>query len=240
MPLPPSTAPAMAAAAPDARPVPVRVWDLPTRLFHAVLALAVAGAVVTAKIGGDAMAWHFRCGYTVLALLAFRLAWGLVGGRWSRFAAFVRGPGTVWRFVRGRARPGELPPAGHSPLGALSVLALLAVLAAQVATGLVADDEIFTTGPLNRFVDGDTASRATAWHQGVGQYAVLALVGLHLAAIAVYRLRGADLVRPMVRGDAWLAPGVPASRDDAWSRALAAALAAAATAGVAWLASLGA
>ncbi|MDQ5898131.1 MAG: hypothetical protein QG612_2217, partial [Pseudomonadota bacterium] len=66
-------------------PVRVRVWDLPTRLFHGLLALAVIGAVVSAKIGGNAMLWHARLGLLVLALLAFRLVWGLVGGHWSRW-----------------------------------------------------------------------------------------------------------------------------------------------------------
>jgi cytochrome b len=218
--------------------VPVRVWDLPTRLCHWALAVCVVGAVVSAKIGGDAMAWHVRFGHAVLALLAFRLLWGFVGGRWSRFASFVHAPATLWRYLRRRASPDERLDVGHSPLGALSVFALLAVLAAQAGTGLFADDEIAWQGPLWRFVDADTASAATGWHAHVGQWLVLALVALHVAAIAVYRWRGKRLVGAMVGGDKLLPRDVPPSRDDAATRGLALALALACAAGAAGLAAL--
>ena len=142
----------------------LRIWDLPTRLFHWLLAVSIIALVVTAKVGGNAMEWHFRLGYAVLALLVFRILWGLVGGRWSRFASFAYGPGTVLRYLRGRSRADEHHEVGHSPLGSLSVFALLGFLALQVATGLVADDEIATVGPLNRFVSGSLASQATGWH----------------------------------------------------------------------------
>jgi cytochrome b len=118
----------------------VRVWDLPIRLFHWTLALSVVGSIVTAKIGGNAMIWHFRFGYLVFALLAFRILWGLVGGRWSRFSSFVYAPGTVLRYLRGQSRADEHHDVGHNPLGSFSVFALLGVLALQVASGLVADD----------------------------------------------------------------------------------------------------
>jgi cytochrome b len=227
--------------APPAVPpaVPVRVWDLPTRLFHWVLALAVAAAVVSAKIGGNAMVWHFRFGLAVLALLAFRVAWGLVGGRWSRFASFVPTPGRLARHLRGTAAPGERLDVGHSPLGALSVLAMLGVLAVQVGTGLVADDEIASVGPLNRFVAVDTGLAATGWHTTWGQWAVLGLVGLHVAAIVVYRLRGTDLLRPMLGGDKPLPADTPASADGPAARLLALVLATAAGVLAWWIARLG-
>lgn len=218
---------------------PVRVWDLPTRLFHWLLAAAVVGLVVTGQVGGNALVWHMRLGLAVGALLAFRLLWGVVGGRWSRFAAFVRGPGALLRYLRGQGRPDEHFEVGHNPLGALSVLALLGLLALQVATGLVADDEIATTGPLNRFVASATGLAATAWHKGYGPWLLLALVGLHVAAIVVYRLRGRDLVTPMLRGDQSLPAGVPPSADGAAQRLLAAVLAAGCGAGAVWLARLG-
>lgn len=207
--------------------VPVRVWDLPTRVFHWTLALAVAGSVISAKIGGNAMVWHFRLGYLVLTLLAFRILWGLVGGRWSRFASFVYAPATLWRYLRGRAAPQERLEVGHSPTGALSVFALLGVLLVQLGTGLVADDEIANQGPLNRFVGTDTVMSATSWHKSWGQWLVLALVALHLAAIAFYLLkRNINLVRPMLLGDKPLPPGTPASADGLPQRVLALLLAA--------------
>jgi cytochrome b len=227
---PPEPRPARGlSAGPDAAPagIPTRVWDLPTRTFHWLLALAVLGSVVSAKIGGNAMVWHFRFGYLVLGLVAFRVLWGLVGGRWSRFASFVYAPSTVWRYLRGASRPEEHHDVGHSPLASLSVLALLAVLAVQLATGLVADDEIANIGPLNRFVATDTGLAATGWHKAYGQWLLLGLVGLHLLAIAWYAWRRRlNLVGPMLAGDKLLPPGTPASADGWRQRLLALALAA--------------
>jgi cytochrome b len=145
---------------PAASPTPVRVWDLPTRLFHWTLAATVIGSVISAKIGGNAMVWHFRLGALVIALVAFRVLWGLVGGRWSRFASFIYAPSTVLRYLRGQARPGEHLDVGHNPLGSFSVFALLGFLALQAATGLVADDEIANVGPLNRFASAGLVARA--------------------------------------------------------------------------------
>ena len=207
---------------PEPTAVAVRVWDLPTRLFHWTLALAVAGSVISAKIGGGAMVWHFRLGYLVLTLLAFRILWGLVGGRWSRFASFVYAPATLLRYLRGRVAPQEQLEVGHSPTGALSVFALLGILAAQLGTGLVADDEIANQGPLNRYVSSDTVVSATSWHKSWGQWLILALVALHIAAIAFYLLKkNTNLVRPMLLGDKPLPPGTPASADGLPQRVLA-------------------
>ncbi len=218
----------------------VRVWDLPTRVFHWTLAAAVSGSVITANLGGNAMAWHFRLGYLVLALLAFRIVWGLVGGRWSRFSSFWPTPGRLLRYLRGTPRPGELLDVGHSPLGALSVFALLGLLLAQVATGLVADDEIANQGPLYRFVAGATSHAATAWHKGAGEALLLALVALHVAAVLAYLFaKERNLIGPMWRGDKELPASVPASADGRGPRLLAAAVAVACAAGVAWLVSLG-
>lgn len=201
-------------------PTTVRVWDLPTRVFHWTQAACVIGLVITGQFGGAAMAWHFRLGYAVLALLLFRLLWGFVGGHWSRFAVFVPTPAGFWNYLRGRTDTQAM--VGHNPLGALSVLAMLFFLLAQVGTGLVSDDEIANSGPLVRFVSGTLVSQATSYHKQFGKMALIVLVLLHLAAIAFYRLRHRDnLVRPMLLGDKeWPVPQ-PSARDDARSRTLA-------------------
>jgi cytochrome b len=219
---------------------PVRVWDLPTRLFHWALALCVCGSIISAKIGGNAMAWHFRLGYVVFALLAFRLLWGVFGGRWSRFASFIYSPLTLWRYVRGQSQPHAHLDVGHNPLGSLSVFAVLAVLAVQVASGLVADDEIANVGPLNRLASAAWVSTATSWHKTWGQWLILALLGLHVLAIGVYTLRKKGLVRPMVVGDKNLDAATPASADGAAQRAWALVLMALCAAGVTWLVRFGA
>lgn len=217
----------------------VRVWDLPTRLFHWSLAACAIGSFITAKVGGNAMVWHFRLGYAVLTLLLFRLLWGFVGGRWSRFRHFVRSPAALARYLRGDARPGDAFDVGHSPLGALSVLAMLAFFAAQAATGLFADDEIANTGPLIRFVSGETSLQLTRYHKVVGEVVLITLVALHLLAIAWYAWRGRNLVAPMIGGDQTFEREVPATADGAAQRIAALALVAACAGGVAWLVSLG-
>jgi len=210
----------------------VRIWDLPTRLFHWSLAASVIGLVVTAKMGGNAMVWHFRLGYAVMALLLFRIVWGLVGGHWSRFSAFFYSPARLLRYLRGQGHADDS--VGHSPLGALSVFALLAVLGAQVGTGLLSDDEIAFAGPLTRFVSGEVVGQATGYHKDVGQYLLLALVALHVLAILYYVFaRRQKLVAPMVGGDKQLPAPSPASRDDTLSR-LGAAVVLGLSSGVAW------
>ena len=220
--------------------IPVRVWDLPTRVFHWVLAACVIGSVVTAKIGGNAMAWHMRIGYVVFTLLAFRFLWGLVGGHWSRFRRFIYPPSTVLRYLRGQGRSDEHLDVGHSPLGAFSVFALLGILALQVSTGLFADDEIATTGPLIKFVSGSTSLLFTKWHKTFGQWLIITLVLLHVAAIVFYLVKKKrNLIRPMIVGDKQLPADVPHSADHWRVRGVAAALLAVCAAGVAWLVSLG-
>jgi cytochrome b len=198
----------------------VRVWDLPTRLFHWTLAVCFIGLVVSGQTGNAAMVWHFRFGYTVLSLLLFRLVWGFVGGRWSRFTAFVVGPSSVWRYLQGRGT--QLHSVGHNPLGSLSVLAMLVFLTLQVASGLFSDDEIATTGPLARLAPTVWVGRATHYHTAIGKYTLIGLVLLHLAALVYYRVRHHEkLVFAMVVGDKELDGPFESARDDVRSRLLA-------------------
>ena len=194
----------------------VRVWDLPTRVFHWSLALCIVGLVITGNVGGNAMVWHFRMGLLVLALLMFRLVWGLVGGRWSRFAAFVYSPRSIINYLQGKGNPEHS--VGHTPTGAASVFALLVILLAQVASGLVSDDEIASAGPLVRFVSTASTQLATNYHKNIGKWIILALVVLHLAAIIFYTWRKHKLVAAMVGGNKQLEVPALNSRDDAASR----------------------
>lgn len=198
----------------------IRVWDLPTRLFHWALAACVVGLVITGNVGGNWMNWHLRLGYAVLTLLIFRVLWGFVGGYWSRFAQFLYAPATVLAYLRGQARPEHQ--VGHNPLGALSVLALLTILLAQVASGLFADDEIAFTGPLVALVSGEWVSQATSYHKNIGKFIVLALVLLHLGAIAFYKwVKKDNLVWPMLSGDKTVERPLTSAVDTAGTRLLA-------------------
>jgi hypothetical protein len=196
--------------------VKIRVWDLPTRLFHWALVLCVLGLVITGNVGGDAMVWHFRFGYTVLSLLIFRTLWGFIGGLWSRWSALRGSPAALWSSVR---QPSGLAQPGHSTLGSLSVVALLTLLLMQVGTGLISDDEIATAGPFVPWVSSALSAMATHWHTQTGKFLLLALIALHIAAIWFYRrFKHLHLTRTMVTGDQWFSQEWPASRDEASTR----------------------
>jgi cytochrome b len=173
----------------------IRVWDLPTRLFHWLLLAGVVAAFVTAQIGGNLMVWHGRIGLAMVGLLSFRLAWGFIGSSYARFGHFVPGPRALVAYLQGRWQG-----VGHNPLGALSVLALLALLIAQTVTGLFGNDDIAFTGPLYPLVSKDLSDTLTGWHHR-GELAIYLLVGLHVAAIAFYALLKKErLVPAMVTG----------------------------------------
>lgn len=216
----------------------VRVWDLPTRIFHWALVAGVIGLAITGTVGGNAMVWHFRFGYSVLTLLLFRVVWGLVGGRWSRFGAFIYSPQSVINYLKGRGKPEH--GVGHSPIGAGSVFAMLGFLLAQAGTGLLSDDEIAFSGPLTRFVSNSMVSLATNYHKNIGKWVLLALVVLHILAIVFYLWRKHNLVHAMLHGDKHLVTSVPPSRDDSASRLFALAVLAVCAAAVYWLSGLAA
>lgn len=216
--------------------VTVRIWDLPTRLFHWLLAACVMGLVITGNVGGNAMVWHFRLGYAVLTLLLFRLLWGFVGGHWSRWAQLALSPGQVLAYLRGQSTAFV----GHNPLGSWSVVWMLLWLLLQVGTGLLSDDEIANAGPLTTLVSGATVSAATLWHKGWGKAVLLALVLTHVLAIVWYQWRkGQSLLPPMLHGDKSLAQETMASTDGLAKWALATLLLALCALSVRWLVGLG-
>lgn len=173
----------------------IKVWDLPTRVFHWVLFLAVSAALLTGLQGGNWMVWHGRLGLLIVGLLVFRLVWGVIGSTYARFIQFVPTPGRVIAYLRGQWHG-----LGHNPLGALSVLGLLALLLWQSVSGLFSTDDIAFDGPLEGLVDSGTSSWLTGLHRQ-GLWLIPALVALHLLAILFYRfIRGKDLVTPMLTG----------------------------------------
>lgn len=195
----------------------VRVWDLPTRIFHWLLLPCVMGSLVSAQIGGAAMTWHFRCGYAILSLLLFRLIWGFAGGHWSRFASFIYSPQNTLNYLRGHGRTEHA--IGHTPLGALSVLALLLVLLAQALTGLTSDDDISFAGPLVGLVSSTWINTATFYHANIGKLLLMALLILHVSAITYYQLgKRKKLIQPMLDGNKTLTTGSQASQDTAATR----------------------
>lgn len=210
----------------------IRVWDLPTRLFHWALVVTVVGSVVTIELGGNWVEIHFWCGYAALTLLLFRLVWGFAGPRYARFGSFLYAPREIEAYARGLLGRGPgTRYLGHNPLGALSVFALLLSLAFQASTGLFANDDIASEGPLARFIGKDLSDRITGWH-ALNEKILYALVALHVAAILYYTLRKKEpLVRAMLTGDKEGRPQ-DAARDGAAVRIGALALVALAAAAV--------
>ena len=187
------------------------VWDLPLRLTHWALVVTVAGAWATHYAGTRWFEWHERLGYASLVLVTFRIAWGFVGTRHARFASFLRGPGAVVAYLR---RRDGVEPAGHNPLGGLSVIAMLVLLLFQAVTGLFANDEIANAGPFYGWISQQTSNRITALHKANSEL-LLVLLGLHLAAIAWYGLvRRQPLVQAMLTGRKPVPPeaGIDGSR----------------------------
>jgi cytochrome b len=195
------------------------VWDLPVRVAHWTLLLAVAGCWATHYAGVEWFAWHRRFGYVVLVLVGFRLVWGFVGTRHARFAAFLRGPRATLAYLRGRSGP----VVGHNPLGALSVIALLVVLLLQASTGLFANDEIMNAGPFYGWISPQLSNRISGVHVASSNV-LLALIGLHVAAVAWQVLaRRRPLVSAMFTGRkaAVLVPPTEEIRGSRTGRALA-------------------
>lgn len=200
----------------------VRIWDLPTRVFHIVLGLCVLGLFVTAEIGDALMTVHYWLGYTVLSLVFFRIAWGLLGGHWSRFVNFVPSFVTLRQYLEALRRGEHRVSTGHNPLGALSVLSMLVLLLLQVGSGFLSDDEISAAGPWAAWAPSAWVARATAYHTEIGSVLLMVLLVLHVSSVLYYRfIHHEDLITPMVSGDKLLGGDVPPSRDTFTSRAYA-------------------
>lgn len=187
-----------------AAPRRIKVWDLPVRLSHWAMAGLVVALLVTGFKGN--LGLHIQLGQVLLVVLAFRIVWGFLGSTTARFSDFIRGPGALSTYLR----TGFSPTPGHSPLGALSVVAMLAVLCWQIGTGLFAQDQIgIDQGPFAAKIAGGLSSRISGWH-ATSKWLVLALIVLHVLAIFHYAIaKRLDLVGPMVTGSKKVAPNVP-------------------------------
>jgi cytochrome b len=183
----------------------IAIWDFPTRLFHWTLVALIAFSWWTAEEHYDDL--HLYSGYAVLSLLLFRILWGLVGSSTARFANFVGGPKAVAGYLRGSWRG-----IGHNPLGALSVIALIGLVALQVGLGLIASDEDgLMQGPLAHLVSMNTSEAAVELHEELFDV-LLVFIGLHVAAVLFYALRGKNLIGPMFSGRGKAEPGVEPMR----------------------------
>ncbi|MGH8042338.1 MAG: cytochrome b/b6 domain-containing protein [Rudaea sp.] len=218
----------------NAPPPLLRVWDLPTRLFHWTLVVLIALQYASGEFDLLDMRWHFWFGYATLALIGFRVLWGLFGSQTSRFTDFVRGPGAVLRYIRLQMSTNPPRNIGHNPFGGWSVLAMLASVALQAISGLFSSDEIDTDGPLVAHVSNATVkwmTRVHHWNQNV----LLILIGLHIVAVLAYLLlQRENLIMPMISGRKHVAVARPLHFVAGWRALAALILCAAAVASLVW------
>ncbi len=190
--------------------LPMPIWDLPVRLFHWLLPILVITSYVSVKT--DQMTLHLLSGYAMAALLLFRLVWGFIGSDTARFSQFVRSPLAAIRHASHIFRREPDNTVGHNEAGGLMVLGLLALLAVQVVTGLCANDDGQTEGPLMKFISKGLSDQLSKAHD-VNFKLIMIAVGLHILAVIAYAVfKGHDLVRPMITGRKRLPAATPAPR----------------------------
>ncbi|QGZ64467.1 cytochrome b/b6 domain-containing protein [Paraburkholderia acidisoli] len=205
-----------ASSAPTRR---VRVWDLPTRLFHWLTVVLVAAAYVTQRLNW--MQTHVRVGETLLALVIFRILWGCFGSETARFSRFLASPRKAFAHLRTLPRREPDVQVGHNAAGGWMVLALVALLLVETLSGLYDNNDIADEGPLSEIVPAAVANFIGAVH-AIGWDVMLAAVVLHVCAIAVYAIvKGQNLVGPMLSGRKRLPDAVrPPARASLWLAAL--------------------
>ncbi len=188
----------------------VRVWDLPTRLFHWLVVLLLLAAYVTWRLNW--MDWHVWIGEAVLTVVLFRILWGCFGSDTARFARFLAGPGAAVRHLAHSLRREPDRQVGHNAAGGWMVLLLLSLLLVEPLTGLFVNNEVANEGPLGELVPASVDNAVTALHAYLWD-ALLAAAALHILAIAVYAFaKGHNLIAPMLSGDKSLPVDVAAPR----------------------------
>jgi len=188
----------------------VQVWDLPVRVFHWLLVAMLVFQYVTYQ--ASKMTWHMYGGYVIIALVVFRIIWGLVGSTNARFWNFLYGPGAMLAYVKTLPSRQASRFAGHNPLGGWSVLLMLALLVVQGVTGLYANDDAMLEGPLVRLVSKEMSDTLTTIHR-YNIYVLLAVAAVHVLAVLYYlSYKSENLVKAMFTGRKEVAPGQTAGR----------------------------
>jgi cytochrome b len=179
----------------------VKVWDVPTRIFHWLLVLLVGVDVLTGYVTPEWwMGVHVWSGYGLAGLMVFRLVWGVFGSEYSRIVSFTYPPRDTFEHLRGllMLRPPHY--VGHNPTGALMVFALTGVLLGLVVTGLVVLGGEEKQGPLAAVVGYSLGSLAKTAH-GALVLLLLAMIVAHIIGVVVEgAVIGDNLIRSMVTG----------------------------------------
>ena len=188
----------------------VKVWDVPTRAFHWLLVSLVALNIFTGFVTPE---WwlgvHNWVGYGLVALMLFRLVWGICGSEYSRVTSFIYPPRDTVEHLRGLLllRPPHY--VGHNPTGALMVFALAGVLTALVVTGLLVLGGEEKQGPLAAVIGYSVASAAKQIHHWL-TLLLLVMISAHIAGVVTESVLTHDnLVRAIITGWKQLPPAAP-------------------------------
>lgn len=178
----------------------VKIWDLPTRLFHWSLVICLVVSWSSVELFDNAMQIHFYAGYSVLTLLVFRVLWGIIGSSTARFSQFISGWRRTLAYAHTLLKPRPNDNVGHNPVGGWSVIIMLTVLATQVATGLLSNNDLLDSGPLAHYISKELSDAISGIHQEIFNY-LLAIIGIHIAAIFFYRyFKHSNLISAMITG----------------------------------------
>ena len=177
----------------------IQVWDISVRIFHWALVLGMGFLWYSGEEGGNIMLWHMYIGYTLLGLVIYRLCWGLYGSYYASFSTFLASPKTIFHYLKALQSAQPAHYLSHNPLGGWMALLLMILVAIQATTGLFSSDDILTEGPLYSWVSSATASTLTGIHK-LNFNLLLLCAGLHIGAVLIHRLKGENLVKPMLTG----------------------------------------
>lgn len=172
------------------------IWDIYTRIFHWLLVVCIGLQWLTADLGGDWLQWHARIGYVTLALIVFRIIWGIAGTTYARFISFLPRPKAIKEHLQGK----KTVYLSHNPVGAIMVFALILIILAQGISGLFTTDDIFFDGPLRGLLGSEWQQLADSIHHE--SFSLLkVLVALHIAAAFYYLwVKKQNLIVPMITG----------------------------------------
>ena len=190
-------------ATPDSTSLPnahAKIWDIPVRVFHWLLVTLLISSYITNALGPSYFSYHLWSGYALIVLVVFRIIWGFTGTHHAQFRSFVRGPRSIYLYLKEFLRGNSKPSAGHNPLGAIMVIFLLGSLLVQGVTGLFSNDEIFNVGPLYGYIDNELSLQLTRLHGNLF-YWILAAIGLHVAAVLFHvKVKREPLINAMIHG----------------------------------------
>lgn len=164
----------------------VRIWDIPTRLFHWLLVAGIVAQWLTGDYLDDAIDWHFTIGYCVLGLILFRLVWGFVGTRYARFSHFSLHPKHAIKYAKSMTDKNSKVYAGHNPVGSWMAIVLLFIVLLQAVSGLFVSDDVFSEGPYRSVANQSVLAAMEFLHFNLFDV-LLILIGLHVLAALLYQ-----------------------------------------------------